>query len=320
MIIVLTVLIAITFSISVTFALLYVKSGKKVDLFHRMRRHSNVQLSKKDAVDEKLIQRAYKLLKRIARPLVERNFAQSLEYKLNQAGLPLYGGEYIIINLLAAATVGVIIFAVTLSIQIALGAAAIVPIAMWLMVSILISNRLASFTEQLGDCLITISNALRAGYSFQQTIEVIANEMEPPIRDEFSKMNQDVIMGVPLEEALETANKRIGSSDFELVVTAVLIQREVGGNLAQVLDNISYTIMERIRMRREILALTAQGRLSAAVLLGLPFAVGAAMYVINHDTFVAMFDDPMGQMAVAGSLVLEFIGFLIIRRIVDIDT
>ena len=183
----------------------------------------------------------------------------------------------------------------------------------------MISRRLEAFTEQLGDCLITISNALRAGYSFQQTIEVISKEMEPPIGEEFSKMNHDVIMGVPLEEALDTANKRIGSSDFELVVTAVLIQREVGGNLAQVLDSISYTIMERIRMRREILSLTAQGRLSALVMLALPFITFAVMYAINSEQVMQLFSEPMGQKLMIGALIMEIIGYFITMRIVNID-
>lgn len=321
MIILLTVLASIAFAISLTSLLMYSKKSKKLDLVHRMRRHGTaVQLNKKDNPIEKPIIRFYKFVQRIAKPLVEINLAQSIEYKLNQAGLPLLGGEYVIINLMAVATVGVVVWLITFSEKIALGAAAAVPVMIWAVVLFLISRRLEAFTEQLGDCLITISNALRAGYSFQQTIEVIAKEMEPPIGDEFARMNHDVFMGVPLEEALETANKRIGSSDFELVVTAVLIQREVGGNLAQVLDNISYTIMERIRMRREILALTAQGRLSAVVLLLMPFAIGAVMFVLNHDNFVQLFEDPMGQMAIGGSLVLEVIGFFVIRRIVDIDT
>ena len=313
-------LAALAFGISLMSLMMYFKLTKTIDIFHRIRRHTTKQLVKKSFVEEKLILRAYKFIQRLAKPLVERNFAQSLEYKLRQAGLPLFGGEYVIINLIAASAVAVLVWLLTLNVKAAIGAGALVPIVLWGVVLMLIGKRLNAFTEQLGDCLITISNALRAGYSFQQTIEVIAKEMEPPIGDEFSRMNQDVMMGVPLEEALENANKRVGSSDFELVVTAVLIQREVGGNLAQVLDNISYTIMERIRMRREVLALTAQGRLSAIVLLALPFAVGAAMFMINRDDFLAMFDDPMGQMAIGGSLVLEFIGFLIIKRIVDIDT
>ncbi len=320
MIAIYSTLIALACSISLAAILRYFKVTKRIDLFKRMRRHGAAQPVKKDSVKESPFRRIYKLVQRIAKPLVEMNVAQSIEYKLNQAGLPIFGGEYVVMNLMAALAVGLIAWLLTFSEKIALGAAAATPFIIWLVVIFLIGRRLEAFTEQLGDCLITISNALRAGYSFQQTIEVIANEMEPPIGEEFARMNHDVYMGVPLEEALETANKRIGSSDFELVVTAVLIQREVGGNLAQVLDNISYTIMERIRMRREIMALTAQGRLSAVVLLLMPFMLGAVMFVINHDNFVQIFDDPMGQTAIGVSLGLEVIGFFIIKRIVDIET
>ena len=113
--------------------------------------------------------------------------------------------------------------------------------------------------------------------------------------------------------------RRINSSDFDLVVTAVLIQREVGGNLAQVLDSISDTINERIRMKREIRALTAQGRLSAIVLLVLPFAVGAGMYFLNHDNFMILFEDEMGQMAMVGAIIMEIIGVFVIKKIIEID-
>ena len=126
-------------------------------------------------------------------------------------------------------------------------------------------------------------------------------------------------MGMPLDEVLEDANRRIGSSDFELAVTAVLIQREVGGNLAQILDSISATIMERIRMRREIISLTSQGRMSAIVLLGLPFAAGFGMFTLAHDSFMQLFNDPIGQMAMVAAVVMEIIGYFVIMKIVDID-
>jgi tight adherence protein B len=210
-------------------------------------------------------------------------------------------------------------WSITLNSVYAGGVLLLVPATFWIVISVLKSRRLKSFTEQLGDCLITISNALRAGYSFQQAIEVISKEMEPPIGEEFSLINHEVIMGVPLEEALENANKRIGSSDFELVVTAVLIQREVGGNLAQVLDNISYTITERIRMRREILALTSQGRMSAMVLLGLPFAAGFAMYTLNRNQFMLIFEEPMGRIAMIAGVISEIIGYFVIMKIVDVE-
>ena len=321
MIIIFTLLAAIAFFVFLMSLTSYLRIRQNLDLIHRMRRHNLKQTTKgKEADKEDLKTRAYKFIQKLAKPLVERKLAQSLSWKMRQAGLPLLGGEYIIITIIASLAVALIVWLITLNVSFAVAGGAVVPLILWIIVLRLIKRRLNSFTEQLGDCLITIANALRAGYSFQQTVEVIAKEMEPPIGEEFSKINHDIFMGMPLEEALESANKRIGSSDFELVVTAILIQHEVGGNLAQILDNISYTIMERIRMKREVLALTAQGRLSAMVLLVLPFAVGVICFFMNHDNFVMIFEEPMGRMAMAGALILEIIGYFVIQRIVDIDT
>ena len=319
MIFIFSLLIALASFFLIVFVLISFNNAMSTNIFHRMRRHNVKPLIKREVDEEKLILRAYRFVKKISRPLVEHNFAQSLENHLNRAGIPLLGGEYVVINLIGMAAAAFLTWILTLDFRISLIISIIVPAALWTIIMTLKSRRLTSFTEQLGDCLITISNALRAGYSFQQTIEVISKEMEPPISQEFSQMNHEIVMGVPLEEALENANKRIGSTDFELVVTAVLIQREVGGNLAQVLDNISYTIAERIRMRREILAITAQGRLSAIVLVLLPFGAGAAMFFVDHDNFVQMLNEPMGQYAMIGAVVLEIIGYLIIRHIVDIE-
>lgn len=113
--------------------------------------------------------------------------------------------------------------------------------------------------------------------------------------------------------------KRIQSPDFSLVVSAVLIQRQVGGNLAQILDNISETINDRIRMRREVMALTAQGRMSGFILVVLPFALAGFLSTINPAYLDPLFNDPIGRMAVAGSLVMIVIGCVVIKRIVDID-
>ena len=319
MIFIFSLLIALASFFLIVFVLISFNNAMSTNIFHRMRRHNVKPLIKREVDEEKLILRAYRFVKKISRPLVEHNFAQSLENHLNRAGLPLLGGEYVVINLIGMVAAAFLTWILTLEFRISLIISIIVPAALWSIIMMLKSRRLNSFTEQLGDCLITISNALRAGYSFQQTIEVISKEMEPPISQEFSQMNHEIVMGVPLEEALENANKRIGSTDFELVVTAVLIQREVGGNLAQVLDNISYTIAERIRLRREILAITAQGRLSAIVLVLLPFAAAAAMLFINRDHFMQMLDEPMGQYALIGAFVLEIVGYIVIRHIVNIE-
>ena len=310
---------AVLTSVFVVVVLIGMKTKRSEDMFDKIRRREAVQVNKKMEEVDDVKTFAIKWVKKVAKPLVEKNVGQSLENHLKQAGIPLLGGEYVALNLLTMTLAGFLTWFITLDVRNAGGVFLLVPVAFWVGVGVLKGKRLGSFTEQLGDCLITISNALRAGYSFQQAIEVISKEMEPPIGTEFGTIYHEVSMGVPLEEALENANQRIGSSDFELVVTAVLIQREVGGNLAQVLDNISYTIVERIRMRREIVALTAQGRMSAFVLLGLPFVAGFAMFSVSHDNFVQIFYEPMGQYAIAGGLIMEIIGYFVIMKMVDVE-
>lgn len=303
----------------VIFLVSALKNKRSLDLFYRMRRHNVETNVKRNSTADDLIVKAYQFLQKISKPLVDINFAQSLEYRMRRAGLPLLGGEYVVLNLLTMILASVLTWFITLNHIFAAGAAALVPVFYWAFILILSRRRLSAFTEQLGTSLITIANALRAGYSFQQTIEVISNEMEPPIGEEFSEMYHQIIMGVPLEEALEDANKRIGSSDFELAVTAVLIQREVGGNLAQILDNISNTIMERIRMRREIQSVTAQGRMSAIVLLGLPFVAGFGMFTLAHDSFMMLFQEDIGKIAMVAAVIMEVVGYFVIMKIVDIE-
>ena len=297
--------------------LTYARKKISLNIFHRLRRHTSEDILQ--VKDEGVVLKTYALIQKIAKPFTNFSLTQLPENKLRQAGVPLLGAEFIIISLILSGVVFVAVFMMTLDYRIGIAGAAIVPIILWLLILILIDKRRNAFTEQLGDCLTTVANALRAGYSFQQAMDVVAKEMEPPISEEFAKVSSDVSMGINLEEALEQMALRVASADFDLVVTAVLIQREVGGNLAQVLDSISDTIIERIRMKREINALTAQGRMSAVVLLILPFALGAFMYFANHDQFMILFDEPLGQMALGVAFVMEILGVLVIRKIVDIE-
>lgn len=297
---------------------IYLNRTRSTDVFYRLRRHYR-EGGLLDDENDNFLSKAYKFIKKISKPLSGWNLAQMAEKKLHQAGIPLLGAEYIIIVLIGAVTVFVLAYMVTLERRFALICALSLPVIVWVFLLTLISKRRTAFTEQLSDCLTTVANALRAGYSFQQAVDVVAKEMEPPISDEFAHVANDVAMGINLDEALEQMARRVESSDFDLVVTAVMIQREIGGNLAQVLDSISDTIIERIRMKREISALTAQGRLSAIVLLLLPFFVGAFMYVFNHDQFILLFEETSGQIALAVSLIMEVIGIFVIKKIIDID-
>lgn len=295
----------------------YAKRRQSTDIFHRLRRHTSEEIIREK--DKGFLIKAYESIQRVAQPLTKFSLTQLPEKTLQKAGLPILGAEFLIIEFIVGVFAGVIAYMLTLNRQLAFIGFLAAPTIIWMMILMRIGRRRTAFTEQLGDCLTTVANALRAGYSFQQAMDIIAKEMEPPISSEFARVTQDISMGINLEESLEQMARRVESSDFDLVVTAVLIQREIGGNLAQVLDSISDTIAERIRMKREINSLTAQGRLSAMVLLALPFAAGAFMFLFNHDNFMLIFDEPMGQIAMAGAIVLDIIGIFVIKRIVDIE-
>ena len=300
-------------------AFLFIKRNQSENVFHRLRRHNVSEAANKLKEREPLGKRLYFFIKQTAKPFLSWQASKSLDNKLRQAGIPLYGAEFVIILLIGAAIITAVVYIITMNIMLAPLSTVVVFVIMWLWLSLLIRRRKNSFTEQLGDCLTTVANALRAGYSFQQAMDVVSKEMEPPISTEFERVMTDVAMGVTLESALEQMNRRVGSADFDLVVTAVLIQREVGGNLAQILDTISDTINERIRMKREINALTAQGRLSSWVLICLPIAMAVFCWTFNHDQMMVFVEEEAGHYAVIFAVVMEIIGYFVIQRIVDIE-
>lgn len=302
----------------VIFILAFIKRNQSVDVFHRLRRHY-VADTKNLNQDKDILHKAYNFIQKVAKPLADLELTKKLDFILKQAGIPLFGAEFTIIVMVCAVLGMVAAYLITLNITFAplAGFAILIGFVLW--VRILVERRRKAFTEQLGDCLTTVANALRAGYSFQQAMDVVAREMEPPISSEFERVSTDVAMGVTLEEAMEQMNQRVGSADFDLVVTAVLIQREVGGNLAQILDTISYTINERIRMKREINALTAQGRFSAWVLIVLPFVVAAFCWMFNHDQMLIFVNEESGRIALAVIIIMQIIGFVVIQKIVDIE-
>lgn len=184
-------------------------------------------------------------------------------------------------------------------------------------------GRLKTFNGQLGDTITMMSNALRGGYSFLQTMDMVANEAPPPVSDEFKRVVQEVGLGRTTEDALDNLLRRMPSEDLDLLITAVNIQHEVGGNLAQILDTIGHTIRERVRIKGEIQTLTAQGRLSGYVITGLPIALGAYISAVNPDYMAPMFKFGFPPDAWCclplGSLVMVAIGYWAIMKIVDIE-
>ena len=187
-------------------------------------------------------------------------------------------------------------------------------------------SRLNAFNKQLPDTITLIANALRAGSSFLQSIELVVRESRPPISVEFGRVIREVNLGLPFDTALENMVRRVRSEDFELMATAISIQHQVGGNLAEILDSIAFTIRERVRIKGEIRALTAQQRMSGYVVGGLPFALAIMIFLAAPTFFDPMFQKPpavlgipLGVILIGFAGVMMGIGFMFIRKIVDIE-
>src|SRR2546428_3643111 len=187
-------------------------------------------------------------------------------------------------------------------------------------------GRLGAFNKNLPDTITLIANALRAGSSFLQAIELVVRESRPPISTEFGRVIREVNLCLPFEQALENMVRRVKSDDLELMATAISIQHTVRGNLAEILDSIAFTIRERVRIKGEIRTLTAQQRLSGYVVGFLPIALVGFLFVAAPNFLKPMFEKPPAVLGLpAGVIILAFggfmmfVGFMLIRRIVDIE-
>lgn len=241
-----------------------------------------------------------------------------LDLMMVRAGLPLLGSEFLAISAGGALLVFVIFALATRNPVTGLLALLLFLAADFVFVQRRITKRLNNFQRQLADCLSLVANSLRAGFSFLQTMEIISREMEPPMSTEFERVMRDTSLGKSLDEALHDMDERVGSADFSLVVTAVLIQQQVGGNLATILDTIRETISERIRLRREIGTLTAQGRATGIILACIPIALFMFFYLTSPEFIKPLLTTSIGHLAIGAAAVMEIIGFIIITKIVDI--
>ena len=243
---------------------------------------------------------------------------KKLDLMMIQAGLPLLGKEYVAI----AGGLAVLVFLVTAvagrSLVTGLLGGILTLFGAVIFLQRRISRRKEAFERQLADCLTLVSNSLRAGFSFLQTMEIISREMQPPMSTEFANVMRNTSLGRTMEDALQEMDQRVGNEDFSLVITAVLIQQQVGGNLATILDTIRETISERIRLRREVGTLTAQGKFSGVVLTCIPVALGLFFALTSPEYLKPLLTTSMGKIAIGAAVVMEIIGYLIISRIVDI--
>jgi tight adherence protein B len=179
-------------------------------------------------------------------------------------------------------------------------------------------RRLKAFARQLPDSLELIGRALRAGHSLPAGFDLVRQEMAAPIGIEFGRVFEEQNLGIAMDDALESLTKRVPNLDLKFFSTAIALQRQTGGDLAEILDKIGYLIRERFRIWGQIQALTGEGRLSGIVLLALPPALFLAVYRLNPDYVMMLFTDPMGKQLLIGAIILQVLGAICIRQIINI--
>jgi len=255
----------------------------------------------------------------IAKFISSRGLADRIHVMLTRAGVKLRPSEFVgivsgcalFLSLVAAAGIGTLASEIA---AIVVGAG--IP---FLYIRMLQQRRLAAFAGQLPDALSLIGSAIRSGYAFPRAMQMVSEEMPAPISEEFRRVLNEVNVGLPVDAALGRMVARIPSYDLELVVTAVVIQQQVGGNLAEIIDNIAATIRDRVRVQGELAALTAEGRISGIVLVVLPFGMAALMAVLNPRYLKPLFDHPLGMWLLIGAVCLQALGGLIIKRMLALD-
>ncbi len=252
------------------------------------------------------------------RAIEGRGFADKLAVKIARANAKLTVAEFLALQVIAVIIgFGVAFVAFGLVVGIVAGLAGFIGPRIWL--NIRKNGRLKAFNEQLGDAINQMVNGLRAGYSVQQAMESVASELPPPISQEFGRAVQEMQFGLSMDQALANMLRRIDSPDLDLMITAISVQREVGGNLAEILEVISHTIRERIRIQGEIRVLTSQGRITGYVIGGLPFAIALLLMMINRPYIMRMFNSTCGWIMVAVILILIAIGSFVISKITNIE-
>lgn len=244
---------------------------------------------------------------------------ESAALALERAGIPLRVGEYMTLRVAVALLLLLVILLLTRNWLIALP---MVPIGYFLprwYVGRRRRHRQARIDAQLEEMLVLVSNSMKSGYGLLQSFEYASRQISPPLASELKRMIQDANLGAGAEAAIEALADRIASPDMEMVVTAIAIQRSVGGNLAQTLDNVAYTIRERDRIRGEIKTLTAQQRMTGVVIGALPIFVGLIMFAMNPDYMSPLFTETVGRVLLLIAAGLEVAGVFLIRRMMTFE-
>ena len=243
----------------------------------------------------------------------------SLQSLIDQSGVRITPSAVVLLSVMGALTAGLITYLLLPQPLVALLVALGVAFAPFGFLLHRRGRRLKKFEEMFPEALDLLSRAIRAGHAFQTAMGMVADELPEPVGPEFKKTFDQQNFGLPLRDALNELSERITLLDVRFFVTAVLIQRDTGGNLSEILDNLAHVVRERFKIQRQVRVHTAHGRFTGYVLLALPAALAVALSIINPDHMQLLFHERMGQVMLMGAIVMQSIGFVWIRKVIKIE-
>ena len=243
----------------------------------------------------------------------------ALQEMLSQGDVNVRAGNFLIFCLLAAVVFGVAFMIVGGSVLFGWAGLVLGFFIPYAYASHRRAKRFQRFEEKFPEAIDTLARAVRAGHAFTTALEMIANEIAEPVAGEFRQLFEEQKFGLPVRDALLNLADRIPLVDVKFFVTAVMLQRETGGNLAEILDNLSYVIRERFKILRQVRVHTAQGRLTMVLLMALPPTIVVVMLTLNPGFIRPLFTDPLGHVLIVAGIVLQTVGYFFIRRIIRIQ-
>jgi tight adherence protein B len=242
-----------------------------------------------------------------------------LQKMLAQGGLDMRAGNFLVTCVFVGFAVGIVAFAISRRAEVGAVSALVGAVVPYGYASMRRNKRFEKFEELFPEAIDTLARAVRAGHAFTTALELITAEVAEPVAGEFRQLFEEQKYGMPVRDALMNLTERMPLVDVKFFVTAVMLQRETGGNLAEILDNLSYVIRERFKIQRQVRVYTAQGRLTMALLMGMPPIIIVAMLVLNPTFIHPLFADPIGHVLLVAGITLQTVGYFVIRKIIRIQ-
>jgi tight adherence protein B len=242
-----------------------------------------------------------------------------IQKMLTQGGLSMRAGNFLGFSALAGVVACTVAYVLIKRVEVAWVALLVGFLLPYSYASYQRNKRFEKFEELFPEAIDTLARAVRAGHAFTTALEMITNEVAEPVAGEFRQLYEEQKFGMPVRDALMNLTERMPLVDVKFFVTAVMLQRETGGNLAEILDNLSYVIRERFKIQRQVRVYTAQGRLTMALLMGMPPIIVVVMLLLNPNFIRPLFADPIGHTLLVAGIILQTVGYFVIRKIVRIQ-